>query len=147
MDGEPVEGWWANEKKLRYKIDASASAPERWREEKTYCVMMCPLFERDSYRAGLFSTGVNDHSDIGEASQADMRRLVASILQQAVIDWERLERGHFKKCITPEGVTIKSVELVEFFNSRRFSAMLSAVSDLDPKTVRERLGVPHARCG
>lgn len=143
---KPVEGWWAIPKKTKYRLEATPNLPIRWREEDTYCVLMCPLFERTSYRAGMYPLKSEKHSSMYSATDADIKKLVAAIIAQAVDDWERLERGRFKKAITAEGVTIKSYKLIEFFNSRRFSAMLAAVSDLTPEQVREVLEVPYARC-
>jgi len=145
-DFTPVDGWWAVPHKTKYRLEATPNLPIRWREEDTYCVLMCPLFERTSYRAGMYPLKSEKHSSMYSATDADIRKLVAAIIAQAVDDWERLERGRFKKTITAEGVTIKSYQLIEFFNSRRFAAMLEAVSTLTPKKVREVLEVPDAKC-
>lgn len=145
-DFTPVEGWWAVRSKARYYVSACGNTPVHWRVEDTYCVLMCPLFERTSYRAGLFPLRSEGHADIYSATNTDMRRLVSAIILQAVSDWELVQRGKLSKTVSGEGVVVKASELIAFFNSRRFASMLSAVSNLSPETVRKRLEVPDALC-
>lgn len=143
-EGKPVDGWWALPRKQKYRIEATQFLPARTRIEDTYCVIMCPLFKRDAYRAGL-SPLKEEHTDINDASDLDLRRIAAAVITQAVLDWERLERGKFKKTITAEGSTVKAINLIEWFNSPEFAVMLSAVSHFTPKQIREKLEVPDAR--
>ena len=40
--GEPVDGWWARHRRIS----------SGWRPYETFCVMRCPMFERDASRGG-----------------------------------------------------------------------------------------------
>ncbi len=145
-DGTPVDGWWAKRKDIKYRVDACEAHGVQTRLQETYCVMMCPLFERDSYRAGLTEMR-KTHVDISNATELDLRRLSAAIITQAVLDWEKLDRGKLKKLVTAEGSTIKSCKLIAWFNSPDFAVMLSAVSNLSPEQVKKQLEVPDGLCG
>lgn len=148
-DGTPVEGWWAKRKDIRYRLEACGTHDLQTRMQETYCVMMCPLFQRDSYRAGLTEMDEKNpsHVDISDATPLDLRRLSAAIITQAVMDWEKLDRGKLRKITTAEGSAIKTHKMIAWFNSPEFAVMLSAVSSFTPEQIRKQLEVPDGLCG
>jgi hypothetical protein len=148
-DGTPVEGWWAKRKDIRYRLEACGTHDLQTRMQETYCVMMCPLFQRDSYRAGLTEMDEKNpsHVDISDATPLDLRRLSAAVITQAVMDWEKLGRGKLRKVVTAEGSTIKSFQLIDWFNSLDFAVMLSEVSNYTPEQIRKKLEVPNVSRG
>lgn len=138
-DGTPVEGWWARSKAIQYLIYPQ-DAPAFTREIDSYCVICCPLFDRDSFSAGLLPME-KKRTEYKYADSSDIKALCAAIITQAIADWNKLDRGRFAKALAADGQTIKRDEVVEFFYSAFFEEILDAVSSLTPAKVREELGI------
>lgn len=137
---KPVDGWWAKPQTIWYNASYKDGRRERV-EIPSYLVIMCPLFRRDAFRGGL--KPIEKHKPIlDNASDVDIRHLAAAIIRQSVVDWERLGRGFISKLSIAEGATIKTDELIEFFNSAYFEALLSTVSNVQPDRVRDMLKIP-----
>lgn len=140
---KPVDGWWAKPRKIKFTQTNSDGSRVKVISD-SYTVMMCPLFLRDSYRAGLVhNPNAPKKSIVKDATDGDIRALAAAIIRQAVIDWERLSHGRFAKMVTTENQTIKSDQLIEFFNSGYFEHLLSEVSGVTPDKFRKLLEIPQ----
>ena len=136
----PVEDWWARETVIRGKSTKGDIA--YLSEIPSYTVIMCPLFERDGYAAGVYKASAEKHPVLKSAENDDIRKLCAAIIHRAVLDWKLLDYGSFEKLMTTENQTIKSETLIAFFHSSLFYEMLSVVSAYTPAQVREILRVP-----
>lgn len=137
-DGEPVEGWWASENTITYR---DRCRPDR--EFKSYNVIMCPKFFRNSWRSGLYPfDGREERIRLKEDSAEEIKGLVAAIILRAVSDWKSLNNGQLKNSTANDGEMVYRFELIEFFNSKRFAAMLSLVAEHSPDQIREVLKVP-----
>ena len=141
--GEPVEGWWANDSTVLYQNkynSPTGSVYEYRREDKSYEVIACPGFVRNSYRGGLFEKqNQKNRFEITVDRNKDARALAAAILLRAVSDWKALDG---LECICmPDGDQIKACELREFFFSDWFAELLRLVSNRSSAAVRKELGV------
>lgn len=142
-NGKPVDGWWAKKNKIRYTT-VDMIGKKHTTETDSYTVILCPLFKRDSFRGGMHKDDRRKRRDVLETpSQSDVRALASAIICQAVTDWERTQRGGLRKIVSPENITVKSDELIRFFNSRFFEQMLEFVTDVEPSLAREALDVPE----
>lgn len=135
----PVDGWWARETII--KTHTTKDDVDYFYETPSYCVIMCPLFERDSFRAGLIPGFPPTHDTLKSAEDEDVKRLCAAIIQRAILDWKMLDYGRIKKLII-DSYTIKAEKLVAWFHSGDFELMLDKVSEHSPEQVREILCVP-----
>ena len=141
-DYTPVEGWWARPRKIRFTQTFPDGRHEKIISESC-TVIFCPLFKRDAWRAGVHKDEDTQYPPfLRYSSNKDIRQLSAAILRQAVIDWERLDRGRLKRLITGENQTIKTDELLNFFHSGYFESLLAVATDADPDVARGVLGVP-----
>ena len=141
-ESKPVKGWWAKPHTIWF-MQTNADGSRQRVETESFTVIMCPLFRRDSWRGGTQKqynapTGKN----LVGAEERDIRKLAASIVYRAVLDWQRLEKGSIKKLAIAEGATLKSDELIEFFNSTYFENLLGITSNRSANDVRDMLGVP-----
>lgn len=136
-DNTPVDGWWARPTKVRMYHGYDH------RMEDSFCVIMCPLFERDGWRGGVYKHDCSRGRALKDTSPDDIRALAAAIIHQQIDDWEALDRGKHAKAIPLGGKVVSSVEVVKFFNSAWFASLLAAVSETPPEVVREILGVPN----
>lgn len=141
-ESKPVKGWWAKPHTIWF-MQTNADGSRHRVETESYCVIMCPLFRRDAYRGG---TQKPYNAPRGGALKGtlyrDVQKLAAAIIEQSIRDWKRLDNGSINKLEITEGMTIKSDELVEFFNSTYFENLLDTVSNRTADEVRSILGVP-----
>ena len=135
----PVDGWWARPTQVRMYHGYDH------RMEDSFCVIMCPLFERDGWRGGIYQHDCVGKKTLKDTSPDDIRALAAAIIHQQIDDWEALDRGKHAKAIPLGGKVVSSVEVVKFFNSAWFASLLSAVSETPPSVVRKILGVPDVK--
>ena len=132
----PVDGWWARPTQVRmYRGNDH-------RMEDSYCVIMCPLFERDGWRGGVYKHDTLTKQVLKDVTNMDIRAIAAAIIKQQIEDWEILDRGKRAKAIPLGGKVVNTSESIKFFNSTWFATLLAAVSESSPEEVREMLGVP-----
>ena len=148
-DGTPVDGWWARKGRLKYGLaDENGEYGHRYKYTETYSVIMCPLFKRDAWRAGLYKhdTITDNHYDC--ITEKDVKNLAASIIAQAIQDWKLLDYGKHKKMTTVENQTIKAIEVYAFFMDSYFEELLAQVSSIEPEKVRKilKLDLVNYKC-
>ena len=140
---KPVDGWWARPRKIRF-VQTNSDGSKTQVISDSYTVIMCPLFCRDAFRAGVTENpNAPKKNIIKDATDTDIRALAAAIIRQSVVDWERLDHGRLAKIVTTENQTIKSDQLIEFFNSGYFEHLLSEVSGIHPSRFRKFLEIPQ----
>lgn len=132
----PVDGWWARPTQVRMYHGYDH------RMEDSYCVIMCPLFERDGWRGGIYKHDTLTKQVLKDVTNKDIRAIAAAIIKQQIEDWEILDRGKRAKAIPLGGKVVNTSESIKFFNSTWFATLLAAVSESSPEEVREMLGVP-----
>lgn len=132
----PVDGWWARPTTLKMFRGSTPNI------ERSYCVIMCPLFERDGWRGGIYKHDTLTKQVLEDVTNEDIRAIAAAIINQQIEDWEILGRGKRAKAIPLGGKVVNTSESVKFFNSKWFATLLAVVSESSPEEVREMLGVP-----
>ena len=143
-DGEPVDGWWARKDKIKFSF-ADWDGKIKTKMTDTYCVIMCPLFERDAWRGGLHKHDIPTTPVLKYATAKDLRSLAAAIIYRQVVDWERLGRGEHKRIADTNGRYTKREDVVDFFNSEWFEQLLACVSTTSAEDCRKALGIPKCK--
>lgn len=68
--------------------------------------------------------------------------LMCAVVEQAVLDWRDLDCGKVTAIMTGDGSVVKKKEVVEFFQSRWFDALVYNTLDFSPEQIRAALKVP-----
>lgn len=71
-----------------------------------------------------------------------IRDIIVAIVQQAVTDWEALERGRYANKRYRDGF-VRRKELIRFFNSQAFDGMSEFAFSVPGEAIRDALGVPR----
>ena len=115
---KPVDGWEATPTVL--------SENQSYRED-SFEVTVCPLYVKGHPERHYSDDGIN--------------RLAIETMFQAVEDWKSLDYGKRDE-LRYVGQTIKREELIEFFWSPWFEAMVHSVLTVRPSHIRRALKVP-----
>ena len=127
-ENKPVKGWLARE-----NIVSPRSSPF-----KSYHVIACPKFKRNSYCGGLIDPPNKERVYL---DPKDVPSVAEAICEQAVVDWIALDYGaldSLKFC----GQVVKRDELLEFFFGRWFAELLESFSPRTPQQVRRAIRIP-----
>ena len=121
-NGEPVDGWIADENTLCYNRRG-------WIKETTsYTVYACPQYRPDSKEPTHYSDPC-------------LKTAATLTLAQAIEDWNATERGRLeikRYC----GETILRSDLVEFFRSEFFEDLVAiCLPQFSPNDLRKMLGL------
>lgn len=122
----PVDGW-----------EAIPNHIAAWPGYDSYCVVDCPKFKRDSRQGGR-DWKWGRPLQRTELSSGDTIKLGLRIAEQAVIDWKSVKDY---KNLRLDGQVVWRDEVIDFFNSKWFEALLT-LAEIDPEKSREKLGIP-----
>lgn len=133
-DGTTIEGWRATPS----LIGKRSGYPYR-----SYCVIACPKFIRDSYCGGILADEEHNHK-MPRIDNGDLRALAEAIVERAIIDWDTLDRGRLKS-IKSDGQVIHLNKVLGFFFSDWFGELLGTFSQRTPEWVRQQIGIPDEK--
>ena len=129
-NAEPVPGWKAEQTTLRITKDD---------EIISYHVSMCPKFKRDSVAGGQEPCLMTKPHHI-TIDDKDARNIASAIVTQAVNDWINLDYGK-KPIFIKVKSTVERDEVLDFFFSNRFAALLSIFSQYTPRQIRRAIRI------
>ena len=128
-EGTPVPGWWA--------IPTTIKAPRGCAPTQSYHVVRCPKFKRGSVAGGQAECLLCGSKRI-QIDQKDMQNIAEAIIETAINDWRAL--GFGKKAVAFRyNYVIEREEVLEFFFSNRFEALLGTFSQRLPSQIRKYL--------
>lgn len=143
-DGSPVRGWTT--------IPTTLKIPGCPEPIKSFHVIDCPRFDRDSFRGGLDEVVFGKKRKPTKLDDKDIVNVAEAICERAVRDWILLDYGQLRTVGTDGSTFIDRYSLLEFFFSRWFETLLESFSYHSPDQIRRYIHItpdmnPHKKRG